>query len=670
MQKNHTVISVFVFLIFIIFVLTSLAMLTSRIGEEEPETSPGYAELSDFDFGGKLAIMPNTGFLYYREAFYSPEDFMLGNVKTESVVLNEGRVDPGNYGTYRIIVELPADGEAYGLSSYSTMYSQRLFIDGKEYPSVGVPGERSETTVPMTKHYTVYFTPDTPEVEIIIQFANFNHYDYGGIVPLYLGTQQMITERDAAAQQRVHILAGCTMTAFLFFIGMFLFFHRRYAFLWFSLACLSIGIRMLIIEEKTIMLLFPDLPWRFSIGLEYLALIVLILSFLLYINSVFSGALHKNVLRVYGVLCALYAVFVLLTPPIIYTRFALWFQLCSSVVGIYVLAALVYNVIRKNDNRHMEHLLILSGSFIFIVMSILDIQIHRSGGYSFLLGLSETGMVVLIFASMIALVLQFSRTETELDKARLHELEMQESNRLLDRMSRLKSEFLENISHEMRTPLTVMSSYAGLTSLEIRRGAVNEKTIDNLAVIKREAVRLADLVEQLKAVSLEKDRELTLADIESLSLLNRAADFCGPICQKKKNRLIVNSDAGGITLRVNSESIFQTLINLIINANRHTKEGNIYLAVRTGAENGFATVSVSDGGEGIDPERLPDLFRRGISGDGSSGLGLPICKEIVEEHGGKIWIESEKGKGTAVRFTLPLRKGEEQQDEKSNHTDC
>ncbi|HEX2946111.1 MAG TPA: sensor histidine kinase [Clostridia bacterium] len=671
MPIKHAIISASIFLILIIFVLTSLAMLTSRVEQEVPDTSPGYAELLDFDFSTKLASIPNTGFLYYREAFYTPEDFVLGDVKTKPVILNEGRVDPGRYGTYRIIAELPANGETYGLSSYSAMYSQRLFIDGKEYPSVGIPGETEETSEPMTKHYTVYFTPKATGVEIIIQFANFNHYDYGGIVPLYLGTQQMISGRDAAAQQRVHILAGCTLTAFLFFIGMFLFFHRRYAFLWFALASLSIGIRMLIVEEKAIMLLFPSLPWRFSIGLEYLVLIALILSFLFYINSVFSNALHPNVLRGYEILCVLYTVIVLLTPPIIYTRFVLWFQLCSALVGIYVLTALVYNVVRKNDNRHMEHLLILSGSLIFIVMSILDIQIHRSGGYSIPLGLSETGMMIMIFINMIALILQFSRTETELDKARRNEQEAQQTNLLLDRMSRLKSEFMANISHEMRTPLTIMSSYAGLTSLEIRHDAVNEKTLDNLAVIKREAVRLADLVEQLKEVSLEKERGLTLTDIEAVSLLNRAANFCRPICQKKKNNLIVNSDPGGIYLCVNPESIFQTLINLIINANRHTKEGNIRLTVHAGAANdGFATVSVSDSGEGIDPERLSGLFQRGISGDGSSGLGLPICKEIVEEHGGRIWIESEKGKGTAVRFTLPLSKGAEQQDEKSNHIDC
>jgi len=660
MRKNHAIISAAAFLILILFVLISFAVLTSRVEQEVPDALPGYADLSDFNFSEKLAYIPHTSFLYYRDTFYTPGDFKLGNVKTEAVALgsSNGRVDPGNYGTYRIVVKLPDTGETYGLSSYSAMYSQRLFIDGKEYPAVGVPGETAETTVPITKHYTVYFTPDTEQVEIILQFANFNHYDYGGIVPLYLGTQQMITERYAAAQQRIHILFGCTLTAFLFFLGMFFFFHKRYAFLWFSMACFSIGLRMLIVNEKTIMLLFPNLPWRYSIGLEYLALIILTQSFLLYVNCIFEGALRKTVLRAYGAVCALYAAAVILTPPMIYTRFMLCFQICSAVTGISVLAALVYNVIRRKDNRHMEHLLILSGSLIFISMSILDIQIHRSGGYSLPLGLSEAGMIVLIFASMIALVLQFSRTETELDKARQHEREMRETNLLLDRMSRLKSDFLANISHEMRTPLTVMSSYAGLTSLEIRRGAVGDKTLDNLAVIKREAVRLADMVERLKEVALEKDRELSLADTRAVILLKRAADFCGPICQKNKNKLIVNADSGEISLRVNPESIFQTLINLIINANRHTKKGTIRLAVQAGTES-FATFSVSDGGEGIDPDRLPDLFKRGVSGDGSSGLGLPICKEIVEEHGGRIWIESEKGKGTVVSFTLPLSKGED-----------
>jgi signal transduction histidine kinase len=170
-------------------------------------------------------------------------------------------------------------------------------------------------------------------------------------------------------------------------------------------------------------------------------------------------------------------------------------------------------------------------------------------------------------------------------------------------------------------------------------------------------------------ISLEKDRELTLVDTTTVSLLRRAVDFCSPICQKNKNCLLVTLDTEDVSLRVNPDSIFQALINLIINANRHTKEGNIQLTVQTGPENDSVTVSVSDNGDGVDAERLPGLFQRGTSGDGSSGLGLPICKEIVEEHGGKIWITSKKEKGTVVCFTLPISKGE-QQNEKSDHTDC
>lgn len=663
MRRRNVIASTAIFLILILLVFLSSALLMGRLVQESPETTPGYADLSDFDFGEKLAYISHTGFLYYRDELYSPEDFKLGRIKKDPVALSgiKDRFDPGNYGTYRIVLALP-ENVTYGLCSYSAMYSQRLFINGEEYEAIGVPGKTAETTVPETKHYTVYFRPDTPQTEIIIQFSNFNHCDYGGIVPLYIGMQEKIIERDAKAQQRIHIFAGITFTAFLFFLGMFFFFNKRYAFLWFSMACFSIGIRMLIVNEKVIMLLIPDLPWKVSIGIEYLSLALLLCSFLLYINSMFKGAIHKVVLWIFGGLCSLFTAAVLLTPPIIFTGFILWFQLAAIPFGFYTAIALVLNVIRKNDNRHTEHILIFTGAIVFITLSILDIQIHRSSGRSLAMGLSETGMMVFIFVNMLALDLQFSRAEAELDEARRREKEMRETNLLLDKMSRLKSDFMANISHEMRTPLTIMASYAGLTAMQLRRDATDEKTLDNLVTVKREAIRLAELVEQLKDVALEKDRRLSQADIKAGLLLKQAVDFCRPICLKNKNQLFVASDSTEGVLHVNAESIFQTLVNLITNANRHTREGNIQLKVQ--AEPGKTNcdrmmITVSDDGDGIDPNLMPHIFERRVSGDGSSGLGLAICKEIVEENGGEIWIESNYGKGTNVCFTLPCSKGDE-----------
>jgi hypothetical protein len=139
---------------------------------------PGFCDLSDFDFDDKLAYILHSSFLYYPGALYTPEDFASGQVAQKPVILDsaDSRFDPGDYGTYRIVLTLPK-GQTYGLSSYSAMYSQRLFINGTEYPSIGTPGETAEKTVPKTTHYTVCFTSETAQTEIIIQFANFNHDD-------------------------------------------------------------------------------------------------------------------------------------------------------------------------------------------------------------------------------------------------------------------------------------------------------------------------------------------------------------------------------------------------------------------------------------------------------------------------------------------------------------
>jgi len=658
MRKVHHVVSAAAFLILILFVLVSVAILTGNLNEEDVTTVNGYADLSQSDFSDRLFYIPYDSFLYYDKALYTPDDFYSENVNTQPIVLNDvDSYSMGEYGTCRIILKLPQVGATYGLSSYSTMYAQRLFINGKEYPAVGVVGDTVEKTVPKTMHYTFYFTPDTENVEIIIQFSNFVHSDNGGIMSMYFGSSAMITARDAMAQQRINFLAGCSITVFLFFAGMFFFFRTRHSFMWFALICLSSGIRLLIMDEKVIMILFPNLNWYVSLGMEYIALITLILSIFLFLHNVFEGAIWKYVLWAFAGICAIFAAIIVFTLPIIYTRFIFWFEVCAAATGVYTICALIWNIARKKDNRYPEHVLILTSMLIYAALSIIDIRVFGSHvNHSTALGLHDISMIVLIFINMIALVLKFFRTETALSDSLRMEKEMQETNLFLDRMSRLKSDFLANISHEMRTPLTVMSSYAGLTSMEIRRGAVNERTLDNLDVIKREAIRLADLVEQIKEVAREREHRIMQTDTKASDILYRTAEFCGPICLKNNNEIRVSAEPDDISLCVDPESIFQTLVNLIINADRHTKGGMIRLNVKVDEDTDFAVVSVADSGNGIDPALLPDIFQRGVSGDGGTGLGLPICKEIVEEHGGKIWIKSEKGKGTTVWLTLPVSK--------------
>jgi signal transduction histidine kinase len=112
-----------------------------------------------------------------------------------------------------------------------------------------------------------------------------------------------------------------------------------------------------------------------------------------------------------------------------------------------------------------------------------------------------------------------------------------------------------------------------------------------------------------------------------------------------------------VRVRAIEDTIFQVLYNLITNANRHSRGSAITLS--DAAADGFAQVRVTDRGTGMDEATLAHAFDRGFSRDGSSGLGLPLCKIIIEEHGGKIWYQTAPpARGTEILFTLPLAEEE------------
>jgi signal transduction histidine kinase len=127
--------------------------------------------------------------------------------------------------------------------------------------------------------------------------------------------------------------------------------------------------------------------------------------------------------------------------------------------------------------------------------------------------------------------------------------------------------------------------------------------------------------------------------------------LCGPILGRNGNRVtILSHDCPPVT--ANADMIVQVLSNLCLNASRHSKNDEILLDAKA-TETGYAAFTVQDHGDGIPAELMPHVFERGVSGDNENGLGLPICRDIIENHGGSIRIKSGRG-NTIVTFTLPL----------------
>jgi PAS domain S-box-containing protein len=242
-----------------------------------------------------------------------------------------------------------------------------------------------------------------------------------------------------------------------------------------------------------------------------------------------------------------------------------------------------------------------------------------------------------------------------LDNARLARQATQVE--VLQQMDRLRSEFIANISHELRTPLGIVLFLA--TTLQRQGIELPEETrAELLDSIEQEARRLQRLVDNLVDVShlqsgrLPLDRvEVDLRDVlvETVERLrSHLAD----------RRLVIDLPSEPVLANIDVARIVQVLRNLIVNAAHYTRPGG-EITIRTRGAEGTSTVTVSDDGIGIASENHERIFERfyRVKGEPSQsvagvGLGLAICRSIVEAHGGRIWVESAPGMGSTFAFTL------------------
>ncbi|MDR0496791.1 MAG: HAMP domain-containing histidine kinase [Treponema sp.] len=247
---------------------------------------------------------------------------------------------------------------------------------------------------------------------------------------------------------------------------------------------------------------------------------------------------------------------------------------------------------------------------------------------------------------------------------RQRQMELEVARRQIEDLDRIKSDVFAGMSHEMRTPLTVMSAYAQLAVEQIREAGANEQTLADLATISDEAKRLAVMADDtlkmfLTTSNTNYKNEFEKSTVNIGDLSSRLAKLLEPLAARKgcKLTVIVNDNIPAIP--GNSDALTQLIWNLLQNSMTHSACKTIVLQisklVETGAgtENNCVKVTVYDDGVGIDPAILSNLFERGVSGrEGGSGIGLSICREIAKQHDGDINIQSEPGSGTVVTVLL------------------
>jgi len=241
--------------------------------------------------------------------------------------------------------------------------------------------------------------------------------------------------------------------------------------------------------------------------------------------------------------------------------------------------------------------------------------------------------------------------------------ELEQANIELKKLDELRSTFLANMSHELRTPL---NSIIGYTDLLLDRvdGDITEEQDKSLTKVHNNAKNLLTLINDILDMSrIESGRvELDLRAVDLQDIIQKAVYALEPLINKK--RLIIDTDFDErLPLAyADSDRVRQVVTNLLHNAVKFTPEGRITLSARPSQAPKFVEVCISDTGMGIKEEDLNNLFDMFRPLDlsatrpyGGVGLGLSICKGLVEMQGGNIWVESKYEEGSKFYFTLPVK---------------
>ena len=240
----------------------------------------------------------------------------------------------------------------------------------------------------------------------------------------------------------------------------------------------------------------------------------------------------------------------------------------------------------------------------------------------------------------------------------------------------MKTDFISTVSHELRTPLTSVLGFAKIIKRKLNddifplikttddkkiQRAINQ--VDgNIGIIISEGERLTKLINdvldiaKMEAGKIEWKKEaLSVGEI-----IERAATAASALFEQKGLRLVKDIEDGLPEIIGDRDRLMQVIINLISNAVKFTDKGSV--TCRAKRDGDQIVVSVIDKGMGIAKEDQQKVFEKfkqvgNVLTDKpiGTGLGLPICKQIIEHHGGKIWVESELGKGSAFSFSLPVR---------------
>jgi len=564
--------------------------------------------------------------------------------------LPEGKMTRFGFGTLLFTIELPEPSQGLALQMRHTFSAYRIEVNGQALDGVGLVGMSRETERAAMGSRLIALPDGVETLRIAMPLSNFRFWMGGGMRgKVFLGSAEELADVIVSQDRLVWFLGGVLLILFVYHMALFAFRPGDRANLWFAILCFCFLGRLVTSWHPILHDYLGEGYYWLTIRVATLSAYTVMLFSALYVYCLYREEFSRRVL----------------------------YFIVGSFVLFCAMAFLPFNIatISVTPAFMVTLFFVAYGAYV----GCLAIIRRRSGGVLFLIAwvgftASSIGAILnfaqitsspnllpfgfLFFVALQALLLS-QRLSRSFNQVEALSQELSANNERLQRLDKLKDQFLANTSHELRTPL---NGIIGLTDslLAGAQGRLNRDVERTLDMISKSGRRLSSLVNDILDSAKLRNRDLALS--RTAVDLHEAVDvvlhLSRPLIGTKPVRLQNAVPVDLPLLDADENRLQQILQNLVGNAIKFTGSGHI--VVKAEDANDSVVIVVEDTGIGIPEDRREAIFESFEQVDasterafGGTGLGLSITRSLVELHGGRVWVESELGKGSRFYVEWP-----------------
>ncbi len=612
----------------------------------------GVWDLSEYDFSNTV-VMLDGNVEYIEDRVLTPQEFP----QYEDEIEIGNPIDFNQARTVRLTIAVPKEDDY--LIYTKGDYARTLFVNGEFCSSAGVVAETAEEFVPGHKHLYGQTSADDSMIEIIVQGGNFVHRQGSTYSYVYIGNPDLLNWYINFDNVIDIIAAGVLLALFIVFL-MLAITTRNYAInLMFSLLCLIWAIRISVTGTKFINEIFYYFPWEWALKIEYISIATSIVLLTHIIALHFKEISKPMIIKILDIIFLSAAVIFIFIDTLTLSYTVPLLTTTYTVIIIYMCVTVWLHKMKHKTktNPDFAQMIVTSGIFILFSSTIIDI-FYYMGIHIVDIAVSESGIIIFaIFEAIAIFYINMKRMEN-MKKA---EIESRNKSIELERFLQMKSHFLGVVAHEIKTPLSIIMGSASDTLDIMHNEDINNK--DNLYDIKSNQLLIEDTVKKLNetvfdlldTTALETGRlSLNVQKIMLSALIRSVSEQYYIQINKSANIFKLEIDDTCPEIMADEKRLRQVLLNLLSNACRHTKNSMIEISLKQDEYHQYITVL--DEGEGISQNILGKIKSEYIDGGPHGfrgGIGLYVCNQIVDSHGGNLIIKSVEGVGTTVTIKLP-----------------